>query len=144
MIDPALLEELRRFLSATRLAEWQRDLVENVPDRLVRQIAQDFRNFNPHPAQDPRAKVVPQGAGKVVTPGEVEAPQDRSGWRDSPQLRQPDGVNYVDALCDDEDRRFRAQRIRELAGTQHSLKLAEAAKEAAAKAEDPNKKGPGK
>jgi hypothetical protein len=38
------------------------DLIKNVPTDLVRDIVNDFRSYNPHPAQDPSAKVVPQGA----------------------------------------------------------------------------------
>jgi hypothetical protein len=61
------------------------------------------------------SKVVPVGSGKVVTAGESEAPQDRSGWRDSPQLRQPDGVSLVDQLVDQQDLLDFAARARELA-----------------------------
>jgi hypothetical protein len=62
----------------------------------------------------------------VVTAGENAAPQDRSGWRDSPPLRQPDGVNYVDALCDQADKIDRAERIRQLAQAD-AIRRAEAA-----------------
>jgi hypothetical protein len=44
-----------------------------------------------------------------------EEPQDRSGWRDAPQLRQPDGVALVDQLVDQQDLLDFAARARELA-----------------------------
>jgi hypothetical protein len=44
-----------------------------------------------------------------------EEPQDRSGWRDAPQLRQPDGVGLVDQLVDQQDLLDFAARARELA-----------------------------
>ena len=37
--------------------EYMRDLIRNVGDKAVRDIVNDFRNYNPHPAQDPSARV---------------------------------------------------------------------------------------
>jgi hypothetical protein len=141
MIDPALLEELRRFVNASRLPEWKRDLVENVPDHLVRQIAEDFRK-GPPPAGPTLPSVKVMGAGTVVD-GETAA--RTRGWVDAPKVDQwrPPGIEHVDALCDEEDRRFRAERIRELAGAEHSRRLVEAAKEAELKAQaEPKPKEP--
>jgi hypothetical protein len=81
--------------------QWVRDMTKVADDALVKSLVDDFRSYNPSPRSplnSPPATVTPVGAGKVVTPGEVEAPQDRSGWRDTPQLKQPDGVGLVDAL----------------------------------------------
>jgi hypothetical protein len=145
MIDAELLADLRRLVNALRLPEYIRDLTGAVPDKLVKQIAEDFRSYNPHPTQAPSAKVTVQGAGKVVTAGESEVPQSRSGWRDSAPLKQPEGLQYVDAMLDEEDRIWRGQRIKELAGASRAQRaLAEAAAEAeqkAAQAEQPKPKG---
>jgi hypothetical protein len=143
MIDPALLEELRRFVNASRLPEWQRDLVETVPDHLVRQIAEDFRK-GPPPAGPTLPSVKVMGAGTVVD-GETAA--RTRGWVDAPKVNDwtPPGLREMDAMMDEADRRDRAERIRELAGTQHALNLAKAAAEAEARAseEELNKKGKG-
>jgi hypothetical protein len=137
MIDPALLEELRRFVNAHKLPEYMSDLVGAVPDHLVKQIVQDFRSYNPHPTQDPNAKVTPVGAGRTVTAGENVPPRG-NGWTDPPQVNDwtPPGLREMDAMMDEADRRDRAARIRELAGTQHALNLAKAAAEAATKAQE--------
>jgi hypothetical protein len=132
MFDPVLLEELRRFVAACRLPEWKRDLVETVPDQLVKQIAQDFRSYNPHPAQDPSAKVSVMGAGRVVTgdDGPAHRPMDTSGWVEPPKVDawRPPGVDICDQLMDQQDAIDKAQRIRELAeaaALQRALKPAE-------------------
>jgi hypothetical protein len=134
MIDPELLEELRRFVNANRLPEWKRDLVDAVPDHLVKQIAADFRSYNPHPAQDPAAKVSVQGAGVVKT-GDV-GPQHRpldvsatnsGGWVEAKPLdswRAP-GLEHMDRMMDAQDAIDRAARARELAEAA-ALKRAEA------------------
>jgi hypothetical protein len=127
MIDAALLEELRRLVNALRLPEWQRDLIKTCPDDLMRSIVADNRS---QPSSGgsmlPNATVSIVGAGRTVDPDvgpkyrpyvPPEEPADRSGWRDSPQLRPPEGVNYVDALCDQADAIDRAERIRQLAQT---------------------------
>jgi hypothetical protein len=126
---------------ASKLPEYMRDLVANVGDKLVADIVNDFRSYNPHPAQDPSAKVVPSAAGKVVTGdvGPAHRPIEQgTGWTTPPQVDQwkAPGIDYVDALCDEQDRRDRAQRIRELAGAEHARRLAQAAKEAEAKAHE--------
>jgi len=73
---------------AERMPEWMADLVRAVPDQVVKDLVKDFRSYNPHPAQDPSAKVVPQGAGKVVggDDGVAHRPVDQSGWVDPPQI----------------------------------------------------------
>jgi hypothetical protein len=132
MIDPALLEELRRFLNAHKLPEYMSDLTKAVPTDLVKQIADDFRNYSPTPRADPSAKVSVQGAGRVVTgdDGPAHRPLDRSGWVEAPKVDawRPPGVDICDQLMDEEDRRFRAQRVKEVIEAnlvQRALKPAE-------------------
>src|SRR6516165_6894486 len=124
MIDPELIEDLRRLVNALRLPEWQRDLINNVPDHLVKAIAADFRSYNPHPAQDPSARVSVMGAGVVKT-GDV-GPQHRpidasatnsGGWQEPPKVDQwkPPGLEHMDRMMDQQDAIDRAARVRELA-----------------------------
>jgi hypothetical protein len=128
MIDPELLADLRadlrRLVNIMKLPEWQRDLAAAVPDRLVKEIAADFRSYNPHPAQDPAAKVSVQGAGVVKT-GDV-GPQHRpidanatntGGWQEPPKVDQwkPPGLEHMDRMMDQQDAIDRAARVRELA-----------------------------
>jgi hypothetical protein len=115
---------------AERIPEWMEDLVRNVGDKAVRDLVNDFRSYNPHPAQDPSAKVVPQGAGRVVT-GDV-GPQHRpiaeqgSGWTTPPSIDswRPPGVDICDQLVDQQDAIDRAERIRQL-GEAAALRRAE-------------------
>ena len=126
MIDPELLADLqadlRRLANIMKLPEWQRDLINNVPDHLVKAIAADFRSYNPHPAQDPSARVSVQGAGVVKTGG--VGPQHRpidpsatGGWQEAPKVDQwqPPGLKHMDRMMDQQDAIDRAARVRELA-----------------------------
>ena len=122
MIDAELLADLRRLVNTLRLPEYMRDLTAAVPDRLVKEIAADFRSYNPHPAQDPSAKVSVQGAG-VVKGGDV-GPQHRpidasatGGWQEAPKVDQwqPPGLKHMDRMMDQQDAIDRAARVRELA-----------------------------
>src|SRR6516162_3516660 len=111
MIDPELLADLRRLVNASKLPEWQRDLVEGVPTDLVKQIVEDFRSYNPAPRSlTPPATVTIVGSGKAVTgdvgpqhrPIDTDATTDRSGWREAPKVdawRAP-GIEHVDRLLD--------------------------------------------
>jgi hypothetical protein len=138
MIDPELIEDLRRLVNALRLPEWQRDLINNVPDHLVKAIAADFRSYNPHPAQDPSARVSVQGAGVVKTgdvgpqhrPIDASATTDRSGWVEAKSIDswRPPGVDLCDRIADHFAALDRAERIREVAqsaAVQRALKPAE-------------------
>jgi hypothetical protein len=99
--------------------EYMRDLIRAVPDKLVRDIVNDFRSYNPHPTQDPSAKVSVQGAGRVVTgdDGPAHRPLDRSGWQEPPKVDswRPPGVEIMDRMMDQQDAVDRAARVRELA-----------------------------
>jgi hypothetical protein len=132
-LDPALLDDLRRLVAALRQPEYIRDLAKAVPDQAVKDLVNDFRSYKvePGPALPP---VRVHGAGNVVDGDSKPTVGNGSGWANSPELRQPDGLRHIDAMLDEEDRQWRAQRIRELAGTAHSLALAKAAAEAEQKA----------
>jgi hypothetical protein len=117
---------------AERIPEWMEDLVRNVGDKAVADIVSDFRSYNPHPTQDPRAKVSVQGAGRVVTgdDGPAHRPLDKSGWVEPPKVDswRPPGVDICDQLVDHQDAIDRAERIRQLAeapAVQRALKPAE-------------------
>jgi hypothetical protein len=127
MIDAELLADLRRLVNTLRLPEYMRDLTASVPDRLVKEIAADFRGYNPHPAQDPSAKVVPQGAGRVID-GNDTVTSTGTGWVDAPKVDawRPPGVEIADRLLDQADAIDRAERIRQLAQTA-TVQRAEAA-----------------
>jgi hypothetical protein len=109
---------------------WINDMRRVADTRLVQDLVSDFRNYSPTPRADPNAKVIPQGAGRVVTAGEEV--QRGTGWTDPPKVDdwKPPGLEHMDRMMDQADREDRAQRIRELAGTQHALNLAKAAAEA--------------
>jgi hypothetical protein len=120
--------------------DWLRRARRACPDDVLRDIINDNRGDFPRsgsmiPNQQP-SKVVPVGAGKVTTPGELA---QGTGWVKPPSVDQwkPDGLSIMDEMMDQQDRIDRAARIRELAGTQHSQRLAEAAREAEAKAQEP-------
>jgi hypothetical protein len=137
MTDPDWVRELRRVLNA-ELPEYVRDLAQAVPTSVVKDIVSDFRSYNPHPAQDPSARVSVQGAGVVKTgdvgpqhrPVDTDATTDRSGWREAPKVdawRAP-GIEHVDRLLDQADAIDKAERIRQLAeaaAVQRALKPAE-------------------
>ena len=119
--DPDWAKELRRLLN-NELPRYVRDLAEAVPTSVVKDIVSDFRNYNPHPAQDPSAKVSVQGAG-VVKGGDV-GPQHRpidasatGGWQEAPKVDQwqPPGLKHMDRMMDQQDAIDRAARVRELA-----------------------------
>jgi hypothetical protein len=126
MIDPALLAEIRRALNALRLPEYMRDLVRAVPDSAVRELVNDFRSYNVHPAQDPAAKANPIDAAPAKTGSDVVA-GNGTGWVDSPEIKnyRAPGIDIIDRLVDQQDALDRAARVRELveaAGAMAALK----------------------
>jgi hypothetical protein len=111
---------------------WLRRSLKACPDDLMRQIVEDNRG-GPSTYSSPIAP--PKGQPR-------EEPTNRSGWVEPPPLRSPEGVNYVDALCDQADAVDRAERLRQLAQTA-AVQRAEAAirEEAGKKQRDEAKKG---
>ena len=130
--------------------EYMRDLIRNVGDKAVRDIVNDFRNYNPHPAQDPSARVSVQGAGVVKTgdvgpqhrPIDASATTDRSGWVEAKSIDswRPPGVDLCDRIADHFASLDRAERVRELTEAA-AIRKAEA--EIKAQAEQPKPEGKG-
>jgi hypothetical protein len=144
MIDPELLADLRRLVNALRLPEWQRDLEQAVPSDLVKQISEDFRNYNispRSPLNTPAQTVSVVGAGKVVGADDVPVASGGTGWVDSPEIKnwKPPGLELMDRMMDQQDAIDRAERIRQLAEAS-AIRQAEA--EIKAQAEQPKPKGP--
>ena len=127
MIDAELLADLRRLVTALMrspetlrlLPEWQRDHIANVPDKAVKDLVSDFRNYSPTPRADPSAKVVPVGAGRVIDGNDTPVASTGSGWADSPQIKdwKPPGLEHMDRMMDQADAIDRAERLRQLAQT---------------------------
>jgi hypothetical protein len=120
--------------------EWVKDMRRVVDDKLVKQLVEDFRSYNPSPRSlSPPATVQVVGAGRVAEPdpGVAHRPANatNSGWTEPPKVNdwKPPGVEHMDRMMDEQDRLDRAARIRMLGMAQHSLTLAEAAREAEAK-----------
>jgi hypothetical protein len=158
MLDPELIADLRRLVELLRPPQHVRDLASVVDTAMLRDIVRD--NKGDRPMSGGTAIVRVQGA-PVVKTGDVgpqhrpyvpppdEPAPDRSGWRDAGALKQPDGLQHIDRMLDEEDRIWRGQRIKELAGASQAQRaLAEAAREAEArdKAQEeqpkPKEKGP--
>jgi hypothetical protein len=134
-----------------RLEPWELDLINNVGDKAVRDLVNDFRSFDPHRPQDPSAKVSVQGAGVVKT-GDV-GPQHRpidtnatnsGGWQEAPKVDawRPPGVDICDQLVDQQDAIDRAERIRQLAQAS-AIRRAEAELIKQRSEEETSKKGKG-
>jgi hypothetical protein len=97
---------------------WVKDAVRVADDKLVRQIAEDFRAYNPSPRSplnQPPQTVQVQGAGRVVSGDDKPVASTGTGWASSPELRPPEGINLIDEMCAAEDASWRLQRAREVA-----------------------------
>jgi hypothetical protein len=81
-----------------RLEEWQEDMIRAVPNSLIRDIVNDSR----------RGPTPPSSLASSV---QSEKPRAPSGG--TAPLQPPPGLNYVDALCDEADRRARAVAIQQ-------------------------------
>ena len=83
--------------------DWLRRSLKACPNDLMRQIVEDNRG-GPPTYSSPIAS--PKGQPS-------EQPVQGNGWREATPLKPPDGLQHIDAMCDEEDRRFRAQRVKE-------------------------------
>ena len=124
---------------AEKMQPWMKAAIAVAGDDVLRDIVNDNRS-PPRPAAPP-SNVSIMGAGRVQEfdvgpkyrpykppPEDDNATTERPGWRDATPLRPPEGLRYIDAMCDEEDRRFRAQRVKEMveaAAVQRALKAAE-------------------
>jgi hypothetical protein len=114
--DPDWAKALRRVPNA-ELPEYMRDLVEAVPTDLVKQIAEDFRSYNPAPRSlTPPATVQIQGAGRVVSADDAPTASTGTGWVPAPKVDdwKPPGLEHMDRMMDAQDAIDRAARAREL------------------------------
>jgi hypothetical protein len=97
---------------------WMREAVNVADDKLVRQLVEDFRSYNPaprSPLNQPPQTVQVQGAGRVVGGDDKPVASTGTGWASSPELKPPPGINLIDEMCAQEDASWRLQRARELA-----------------------------
>jgi hypothetical protein len=107
---------------------WMRDAVKVADEKLVKQIADDFRAYNPAPRStlSPPATVQVVGAGRVVGGDDAPVASGGTGWASSPELKPPPGVSIIDEMCAQEDQAWRLQRAKELAAAHHARALVEA------------------
>jgi hypothetical protein len=97
--DAANKAQLEAEARRRGLEPWQVAAERAVPTNVVRGLVEDAYRSNP------------------VTGGKsmAEKPKPRgSGWQDARPLSAQPGINYVDALCDAQDARDRAERIAQL------------------------------
>jgi hypothetical protein len=123
---------------------WMRDAVRVADDKLVKQIADDFRSYNASPRSplsSPPQTVSVVGAGRVVGGDDAPVAGTGSGWADSPELKPPPGIDLIDEMCAQADLADRAERIRALAQTA-AIQRAEA--ELAKQSEPKERKDKGK
>jgi hypothetical protein len=102
-------------MATRRLEEYERDLINTVPDSLVRSLVEDARAHN----------VILSRGGTAPAKDNQEPPRPRgTGWVDAPSTSKwqaEAGIAAVDRLCDAQDRIDKAARIRELAETARHL-----------------------
>jgi hypothetical protein len=100
--------ELEREARRRGLAPWQLAAERAVPTNVVRGLVEDAYRSNP------------------VTGGKSMAEKPKAergtGYRDASPLGPQPGINYVDALCDAQDARDRAEKIAELQAQIRTLK----------------------
>jgi hypothetical protein len=126
-------------------------------DALVKSLVNDFRHGiassggSMIPGQRPASTVSVVGSGRVQDPvlGPKYRPidpntttdQPGSGWKEPAPLRPPEGLQHIDRMLDEEDRIWRAQRIREVA---EAAPVQRALAEAQGKAQNEDNKPKGK
>jgi hypothetical protein len=119
MIDPALLEELRRVLNAFKRPEYVNDLEQAVPTDLVRSIVADNRRGGDIHG---RASAFPKATNQ---PGE-ERPRSNHGWADTPPLRPPEGIDLIDRMVSAQDERDLIERAKQMAAARQARAMVEA------------------
>jgi hypothetical protein len=80
------------------IPEWQLEMFLAEPSGFMRDVVADNRGSRE------RSSVIPKKEEGVRETGAVR------GWRQSPPLTPPDGIRYVDALCDAADAEERRRR----------------------------------
>jgi hypothetical protein len=107
------------------LQPWEREALRVCNTDLMQDIVKDNR---PARVAAPSANVTVVGSGRVQDfdygpkyraykppEGDNATPADRSGFQEGRPLRPPEGINYVDALCQEQDLRDLEARCREQA-----------------------------
>ena len=94
-----------------RIEPWERDLINSVPDRVVREIVADNRS----PMRPSSIGATPSNLQKSATrDGE---PEERgTGWSKEVPIRPPDGVDLIDRLVDAQDAIDRREREKRFKG----------------------------
>jgi hypothetical protein len=105
-------------MAERRLEEYERDLTKTVDDKMVRDIVNDLRSYNPSPSMGAASKVTLMGAGRVIDGDDVRRGTTGSnGWVTPPQVDswRPPGEAMMNQLMDQQDALDKAERIRKLA-----------------------------
>src|SRR5262249_53230395 len=80
-----------------RIEPWELEMAKAVPDSVVRAIVVDNQNQ--------RGPSSIAASNKPTFRDEDREPQERgTGWAKETPIRPPDGVEWVDRLCDQQDR----------------------------------------
>jgi hypothetical protein len=129
-------------MAERRLEDYEKDLIANVGDKAVRDIVNDFKNYNPSPSMGKAAKVRLEGAGRVIDGDDVKrgTTGSNNGWQEAPSTSnwRPPGLSHMDRMMDEADALDRAQRAAQLVEAARALKaLAEAEQELKAEKADP-------
>jgi hypothetical protein len=105
-----VVQDFGRRAARSAIPSWQRDMADAVPDSVLQDIV-----------REQRVSSVAQGPSGAGTSGQVTRvsvspglPGTTNGWREARPLGPPPGINHVDRLLDEADRRDRvelAQRI---------------------------------
>jgi hypothetical protein len=112
-------------MATRRLEEYERDLINAVPDSVLRSLVGDARAHN----------VILSRGGTGTAKDNQEPPRpNTNGWVNAPSTSKwqaQSGIDAVDRLCDAQDRIDKAERVRQLAETaRHLQALAEVDAEA--------------
>jgi hypothetical protein len=105
--DAANKAELEQEARRRGMEPWRLAAARAVPTEVVRGLVEDACRSNP------------------VTGGgsQAEKPKARgTGWYDAKPLGPQPGINYIDALCDAQDVRDRAEKIAQLQAQLKALK----------------------
>jgi hypothetical protein len=79
------------------LQEWQQDMIRTVPDSLVRDLVSDFRRG-------------PSVRSSLASSVQSEKPRAPSSG--TTEVKPPPGINYIDQMCEAQDRIDRAAAAR--------------------------------
>ena len=79
------------------LQEWQQDMIRAVPDSLVRDLVSDFRRG-------------PSVRSSLASSVQSEKPRAPSSG--TTEVKPPPGINYIDQMCEAQDRIDRAAAAR--------------------------------